>query len=154
MKIKDARTCPGAGLSQPFSSLDPDAIGASGRVRGRGTHGRLGRELWSGAPNGALVEAIKPLLNGADALASQAIWRRLYAAFRSHGQKDLRVQALSGIEMALWISRTGTSACPRIGRWAGPCDRGPRLCHRAYRRAPRATSANTSRRRRPDAKDG
>ena len=53
-------------------------------------------------PNAAVIEAMKPMLIGADALASEAIWERLYAAFRDHGQKGLPVQALSGIDIALW----------------------------------------------------
>jgi D-galactarolactone cycloisomerase len=48
------------------------------------------------------MEAMKPLLIGADALATEAIWEKLYAAFRDHGQKGLAVQALSGIDSALW----------------------------------------------------
>jgi D-galactarolactone cycloisomerase len=53
-------------------------------------------------PNAAVIEAMKPMLIGADALASEALWERLYAAFRDHGQKGLPVQALSGIDIALW----------------------------------------------------
>jgi D-galactarolactone cycloisomerase len=45
---------------------------------------------------------MKPLLIGADALATEAIWEKLYAAFRDGGQKGLAVQALSGIDSALW----------------------------------------------------
>jgi len=39
-------------------------------------------------PNAAVVEAMKPLLIGVDALASETIWERLYAAFR--GPRALR----------------------------------------------------------------
>jgi D-galactarolactone cycloisomerase len=45
---------------------------------------------------------MKPLLIGADALATKAVWEKLYAAFRDHGQKGLPVQALSGIDSAPW----------------------------------------------------
>jgi D-galactarolactone cycloisomerase len=45
---------------------------------------------------------MKPLLIGVDALATEAIGQRLYAAFRDHGQKGLAVQALSGLDGALW----------------------------------------------------
>lgn len=53
-------------------------------------------------PNAAVVEAMKPLLTGADALASEGLWMNCYALFRDHGQKGLPVQALSAIDIALW----------------------------------------------------
>ncbi len=53
-------------------------------------------------PNAAVLEAFKPHLIGADALAGELIWQRLYNGFRDHGQKGLVVQALSGVNIALW----------------------------------------------------
>lgn len=53
--------------------------------------------------NAAIVEkTYKPLLIGADALATERIWQQLYNHLRDHGQKGLAVQALSGVDIALW----------------------------------------------------
>jgi D-galactarolactone cycloisomerase len=52
--------------------------------------------------NAAVVQAMKPLLIGQDALRSEWIWHEIYARFRDHGQKGSIVQGLSGIDIALW----------------------------------------------------
>ena len=82
-------------------------------------------------PNAAVIEAMKPMLIGADALASEALWERLYAAFRDHGQKGLPVQALSGIDIALWDLKGKHFGVPVHRLMGGPVrTRGPGLCHR------------------------
>lgn len=50
----------------------------------------------------AIVAAMRPLLLGADALATELIWQTLYDRWRDFGQKGLAVAALSGIDNALW----------------------------------------------------
>src|SRR5919206_1416082 len=52
--------------------------------------------------NAPIVEFYKPLLIGADALASEAIWQNLYNRLRDHGQKGLAIEALSAVDIALW----------------------------------------------------
>ncbi len=49
-----------------------------------------------------IVEYYKPLLLGADALATEAIWQSLYNRLRDHGQKGLAIEALSAVDIALW----------------------------------------------------
>ena len=49
-----------------------------------------------------IVEFYKPLLIGADALATEAIWQGLYNRLRDHGQKGLAIEALSAVDIALW----------------------------------------------------
>ncbi len=49
-----------------------------------------------------IVEYYKPLLVGADALATEAIWQTLYNRLRDHGQKGLAIEALSAVDIALW----------------------------------------------------
>ena len=49
-----------------------------------------------------IVEFYKPLLIGADALATEAIWECLYNRLRDHGQKGLAIEALSAVDIALW----------------------------------------------------
>ena len=53
-------------------------------------------------PNAAVIEAYRPHLLGQDALARERIWQTLYNLLRDHGQRGLAVQALSGIDIALW----------------------------------------------------
>src|SRR3984893_5972600 len=49
-----------------------------------------------------IVDYYKPLLIGADALATEAIWQSLYNRLRDHGQKGLAIEALSAVDIALW----------------------------------------------------
>lgn len=49
-----------------------------------------------------IVEYYRPLLLGADALATEAIWEALYNRLRDHGQKGLAIEALSAVDIALW----------------------------------------------------
>ncbi len=53
-------------------------------------------------PAAAMVDAYKPWLIGADALATEKIWQDLYASFRDQGQKGVPICAISGIDIALW----------------------------------------------------
>lgn len=52
--------------------------------------------------NAAIVRAMAPLLIGQDALRTEWIWQEVYARYRDHGQKGSIIQALSGIDIALW----------------------------------------------------
>ncbi len=71
-------------------------------------------------PNAAVIEAMAPLLIGADALASETIWERLYAAFRDHGQKGLAVQAQSAVDIALWDLKGRHFGVPAHRLMGGP----------------------------------
>ena len=48
------------------------------------------------------AELVKPMLIGADPLATDQIWQRLFHRFREHGQKGPLIDALSAIDIALW----------------------------------------------------
>ena len=50
----------------------------------------------------AVAEYYRPLLIGADALATETIWQMLYNRLRDHGQKGIAIEALSAIDIALW----------------------------------------------------
>ncbi|WP_347558215.1 mandelate racemase/muconate lactonizing enzyme family protein [Robbsia sp. KACC 23696] len=50
----------------------------------------------------AIVQAMKPWLIGANPLHTERIWQQIYADLRDHGQKGLLIEALSGIDIALW----------------------------------------------------
>lgn len=53
--------------------------------------------------NKAIVErVIAPMIVGDDALARDAVWHKVYNLLRDHGQKGMPLQALSGVDIALW----------------------------------------------------
>lgn len=53
--------------------------------------------------NKAIVEKVfQPMLLGMDPLDRDVIWHKAYNLTRDHGQKGMALQALSGIDIALW----------------------------------------------------
>ena len=53
--------------------------------------------------NKAIVEqTIQPLVLGMDPLAREVVWHKVYNLLRDHGQKGMPIQALSGVDIALW----------------------------------------------------
>lgn len=53
--------------------------------------------------NKAIVErVIAPLVLGRDPMDRDAIWHHVYNLTRDHGQKGMPLQALSGVDIALW----------------------------------------------------
>lgn len=53
--------------------------------------------------NKAIVEGvIQPLILGADPMDRDVIWHKVYNLMRDHGQKGMPLQALSGVDIALW----------------------------------------------------
>jgi D-galactarolactone cycloisomerase len=52
--------------------------------------------------NAPVVRAMASELIGKDPLATDALWLHLYNTFRDSGQKGLVVNAISGIDIALW----------------------------------------------------
>jgi len=69
--------------------------------------------------NRAIVEqVIAPLITGRDPLDRQILWHEVYNALRDHGQKGMPLQALSGIDIALWDLAgkiAGLPLCKLIG---------------------------------------
>ncbi|MCU0984645.1 MAG: mandelate racemase/muconate lactonizing enzyme family protein [Acetobacteraceae bacterium] len=61
-----------------------------------------------------------PLLEGADALAGEVIWQRLYNALRDHGQRGLAIEALSAVDIALWDIRGQLAGLPIHRLMGGP----------------------------------
>ncbi len=54
------------------------------------------------ANKGIVEGVIQPMVLGADPLDRDAIWHRVYNFLRDHGQKGMPLQALSGVDIALW----------------------------------------------------
>jgi D-galactarolactone cycloisomerase len=53
--------------------------------------------------NKVIVErVIQPMVLGMDPLDREVIWHRVYNLLRDHGQKGMPIQALSGVDIALW----------------------------------------------------
>ena len=107
IKIRDVRTYVlEAALSEPFAYSQAwyERRGAC-LVEIVGEDGTSGWGEAFGPPRltAPIVEFYKPLLIGADALATEAIWQTLYNRLRDHGQKGLAIEALSAVDIALWI---------------------------------------------------
>lgn len=103
-------------------------------------------------PNRGVVEAYAELLIGEDAFAIERLWERLYNHFRDHGRKGLAVQALSGIDIALWDLKGRALGLPvhvllggplrtRVRAYATGLYRRRRDDHEAYLRAEAAAYA-------------
>ncbi|NNG06040.1 MAG: mandelate racemase/muconate lactonizing enzyme family protein [Inquilinus sp.] len=53
--------------------------------------------------NKAIVErVIAPMVVGSDPFDRERIWHHVYNLLRDHGQKGMPIQALSGVDIALW----------------------------------------------------
>ncbi|MGE0798520.1 MAG: mandelate racemase/muconate lactonizing enzyme family protein [Lautropia sp.] len=68
----------------------------------------------------AVVEHLKPLVIGADALACDALWERMYNGLRDHGQRGVVVEAISAIDIALWDLRGQHFQAPIHALLGGP----------------------------------
>ena len=54
------------------------------------------------ANKGIVEGVIAPMIVGRDPMARDAIWHHAYNLMRDHGQKGMPMQALSGVDIALW----------------------------------------------------
>lgn len=54
------------------------------------------------ANKGIVEKVIQPLVLGDDPLDRDVLWHRVYNLTRDHGQKGMPLQALSGVDIALW----------------------------------------------------
>ena len=108
MKISDIKTYfLQAKLEQPFGwSLDwADRrsaflvqIDTDEGITGWGEAGTPGHP----AIAAVISQTLKPLLMGQDPFDREALWERMYAKMRDYGQKGLPIEAISGIDIALW----------------------------------------------------
>ena len=94
-----------AKLSQPFGwSFNSTDIRGSCLVEIVAEDGTTGwGECYGPARlNAPVVKAMAAELVGKDPLAIDALWLHLYSKFRDYGQKGLVINAISGIDTALW----------------------------------------------------
>ncbi|MBT5264697.1 MAG: mandelate racemase/muconate lactonizing enzyme family protein [Rhodospirillaceae bacterium] len=69
----------------------------------------------------AVIEkAYAPMLIGENPLAGDAIWERLHNSLRDHGQRGVAIQALSGVDIALWDIRGKHFGAPVHVLMGGP----------------------------------
>jgi len=54
------------------------------------------------ANKGIVEKVIQPMVIGMQALDRDVIWHKVYNLMRDHGQKGMPLQALSGVDIALW----------------------------------------------------
>ncbi|MEM7197994.1 MAG: mandelate racemase/muconate lactonizing enzyme family protein [Pseudomonadota bacterium] len=54
------------------------------------------------ANKGIVEKLIQPMIVGDNALDRDVIWHKVYNLLRDHGQKGMPLQALSGVDIALW----------------------------------------------------
>ncbi|MEP4247191.1 mandelate racemase/muconate lactonizing enzyme family protein [Tateyamaria sp.] len=63
--------------------------------------------------NKAIVErVIQPMILGDDPIDRDVIWHKVYNLLRDHGQKGMPLQALSGVDIALWDIAGKVSGLP------------------------------------------
>ncbi|HEX3954360.1 MAG TPA: mandelate racemase/muconate lactonizing enzyme family protein [Stellaceae bacterium] len=107
MKIKDIRTI---ALS---CKVDPPYASASGVQSRRGgllvevetDSGIVGfgeSGLGGGVTADVISKDLKPLLLGEDPLLIEGLWQKMFARTRQYGRRGLVMQAMSGIDIALW----------------------------------------------------
>ncbi|MEM0989426.1 MAG: mandelate racemase/muconate lactonizing enzyme family protein [Pseudomonadota bacterium] len=71
--------------------------------------------------NKTIVEqALAPMVMGRDPLAREAIWAHCYNMLRDHGQKGMPIQALSGLDIALWDIAGKVAGLPLYRLLGGP----------------------------------
>jgi len=61
---------------------------------------------------GVVQKAYSPMLIGRDPLDNEVIWEELYNRLRDHGQKGTVIEALSGIDIALWDIKGKAAGLP------------------------------------------
>src|SRR6185312_11273521 len=107
MKIVDIRTIPlsyrcdppygSAGGMQARRGALLVEIETDERVIGLGEAG-----LGGGATAGVIEKVLRPMLLGADPLLIEGLWQKMFARTRQFGRRGIVMNAISGIDIALW----------------------------------------------------
>lgn len=72
--------------------------------------------------NKVIVEkVIQPMLLGASPLDREMLWNKVYNLLRDHGQKGMPMQALSGVDIALWDIAGKVAGLPLYQLVGGKC---------------------------------
>ncbi len=74
--------------------------------------------------NKFIVEkVIQPLIKGEDPTNKEYIWHKVYNILRDSGQKGMPIQALSGIDIALWDILSKKAKLPLYQMLGGKCNK-------------------------------
>ena len=68
-----------------------------------------------------LQHVVAPLAIGRDPLEREAIWHQVYNLTRDHGRKGMPIQALSGLDIALWDLAGKIAGLPLHALLGGAC---------------------------------
>src|SRR5438046_7692389 len=68
--------------------------------------------IGGGVTASAIEKALKPLLVGEDPLLIEHLWQKMFARTRQFGRRGVIMQAISGIDIALWDIAGKTAKLP------------------------------------------
>lgn len=72
--------------------------------------------------NKTIVEqVIAPMVAGENPLEREFLWHKIYNLLRDHGQKGMPIQALSGVDIALWDIAAKVAGLPLYRLIGGKC---------------------------------
>ena len=125
MKIVDIRTTPlsyrcdppygsAGGMQARRGSLLVE-IETDERIIGIGEAG-----VGGGATAGVIEKLLQPMLIGEDPLLIEALWQKMFARTRQYGRRGVVMNAISGIDIALWDIAGKTANLP-VYRLLGAC---------------------------------
>src|SRR5437660_10855547 len=125
MKIVDVRTIPlSYSCDPPYGSAGGMQARRGGllveietdeRVIGIGEAG-----VGGGATAGVIKKVLKPMLIGEDPLLIEGLWQKMFARTRQYGRRGVVMQAISGIDIALWDIAGKVAKMP-VYRLLGAC---------------------------------
>ena len=76
--------------------------------------------IGGGATADVIAKSLKPLLIGQDPLLIEGLWQKMFARTRQFGRRGLVMQAMSGIDIALWDIAGKVAGMP-VYRLLGGC---------------------------------
>src|SRR6476659_6525397 len=125
MKIVDIRTTPVSyRCDPPYGSAGGMQARRGGllveietdeRVIGLGEAG-----VGGGAARDVIEKVLRPMLIGEDPLLIEGLWQKMFARTRQYGRRGIVMQAISGIDIALWDIAGKVAKMP-IYRLLGAC---------------------------------
>jgi L-alanine-DL-glutamate epimerase-like enolase superfamily enzyme len=128
MKIVDIRTIPlsyrceppygSAGGMLPVRGGLIVEVETDGGITGIGEAG-----VGGGSTRHVIETQLRPMLVGRDPLLIEALWQRMFAETRHYGRRGIVINALSGIDIALWDIAGKVAKMPLYRLFGACCDR-------------------------------
>jgi L-alanine-DL-glutamate epimerase-like enolase superfamily enzyme len=128
MKIVDVRTTPLSYRCEPpyasAGTMLPTRGGLIVEVETDGGITGIGEAGVGGGGARQVIEShLRPMLIGADPLMIEALWQRMFADTRHFGRRGIVMNALSGIDIALWDIAGKVAKLPLYRLFGACCDR-------------------------------